>query len=44
VMSSADEPTGIWVRWPGGKATTAAVQRGAKEITLEPSGKVEIVR
>ena len=44
VMPSADEPTGIWVRWPGGKATTVAVQRGAKEITLEPNGKVEIVR
>jgi hypothetical protein len=44
VLASADEPTGIWVRWPGGKIITAAIPRAAREITLDSTGKLEVLR
>jgi hypothetical protein len=35
VLSVPKIPTGIEIRWPGGKATTNAVTPGAKEILIE---------
>jgi len=42
VMGTPEPPTQIWVRWPGGKETDADIPRGAKEITVDLGGKVEI--
>ncbi len=28
-------PTGVWVRWPGGKATSVPVPAGAREVTVD---------
>ena len=44
VLASAGEPTGIWVRWPGGKIINAALPRTAREITLDSNGKLEVLR
>lgn len=44
VLASAGEPTGIWVRWPGGKIITAALPRAAREITLDATGKLKVLR
>ena len=35
VLASAGEPTGIWVRWPGGGIITAPIPRAAREMTLD---------
>jgi hypothetical protein len=42
VMGTPEPPNQIWVRWPGGKETNADIPRGAKEITVDLRGKVEI--
>jgi hypothetical protein len=39
VLGKAETPTGIWVRWPGGKETKADVPPLAREIQVEMSGK-----
>ena len=43
VLACATEPTGIWVRWPGGKIIVAAIPRAAREITLDFTGKLEVL-
>ena len=43
VMSTPEQPTQVWVRWPGGKVTLVETPRDAKEVTLPPSGKVQIL-
>ena len=44
VLGCPEAPTQIWVRWPGGKTTTSAIPAGAKEITVDPGGKVTVNR
>jgi len=44
VLATAAEPTGIWVRWPGGGVITAALPRAAREITIDSTGKLEVLR
>lgn len=44
VMAMPEKPTEIWVRWPGGKETLSALDSIAREIEIEPSGKVRVVR
>jgi hypothetical protein len=42
VLGGLETPTQIWVRWPGGKTTTSPIPAGAKEITVDTSGKVTV--
>jgi hypothetical protein len=42
VMGGPEVPTQIWIRWPGGKTTTSPIPAGAKEITVDPDGKVTV--
>jgi len=44
VLASAGKPTGIWVRWPGGKVITAALPRAAREVKLDSSGKLNVLK
>jgi hypothetical protein len=44
VMGCPETPTQIWVRWPGGKTTTNPIPAGAKEIMVDPDGKVAVSR
>jgi enediyne biosynthesis protein E4 len=44
VMATPEPPSGLWVRWPGGKTATASIPAGAKEITLDLSGTVTVLR
>ena len=44
VMSLADTPTHVWVRWPGGKTTTSELPSGAKEIEVSQEGAVRALR
>jgi hypothetical protein len=34
VFGAPTAPTAVWVRWPGGAETRAAVQAGAREVTV----------
>jgi hypothetical protein len=40
VMGCPENPTQIWIRWPGGKATTGAIPPGSREITVDAAGQV----
>jgi hypothetical protein len=44
VLATPTTPTGIEVRWPGGKLTQAAVPAHAREISLDISGNVRVLR
>ncbi|MEO8428030.1 MAG: VCBS repeat-containing protein, partial [Verrucomicrobiota bacterium] len=44
VMATPEPPTQIWVRWPGGKIVTADIPAGAREISVELDGQVNLLR
>ena len=35
------EPTGLWIRWPGGATATHPLPKGAREITVSVDAGVE---
>ncbi|NIN49534.1 MAG: hypothetical protein GTN62_05405 [Gemmatimonadales bacterium] len=39
VLGMSGEPTGVWVRWPGGSETTTPVPAGLREITVRMGGR-----
>ena len=43
VLGTLQPPTQIWVRWPGGKSTTTALPRGAKEISVNQEGSIKVL-
>jgi enediyne biosynthesis protein E4 len=42
ILCGQQEPTQVWVRWPGGKTTTSNIPHGAREITVDRSGTVVV--
>ena len=44
VLSTPEAPTQLWVRWPGGKATTSPITAGAKEVVVTEDGKLTVKR
>ncbi|HEY0456880.1 MAG TPA: VCBS repeat-containing protein [Verrucomicrobiae bacterium] len=44
VLSSSRAPSGISVLWPGGKSVTGKIPAGAKEISVNTSGEVKLIR
>ena len=44
VLGTPAPPTQIWVRWPGGKATTSALSEKVREISVDSGGRVEATR
>ncbi len=44
VMASAGVPTELQIRWPGGRTNTVAVPAGAREISVDVTGKVAVLR
>ncbi|MEK7676811.1 MAG: FG-GAP-like repeat-containing protein [Verrucomicrobiota bacterium] len=42
VLGKAEQPTHVWVRWPGGKTSSAPLFVGAKEIEIDTQGKVTV--
>ncbi len=40
VLGMPVAPTGVWVRWPGGKVTEGEVPKGAREIVMDTDGRV----
>jgi hypothetical protein len=43
VLGTPTPPTGIWVRWPGGRTLTADVPASAREIEVNEEGKVKVL-
>jgi len=39
VMSAPEQPTAVWVRWPGGKITTTPMGGGARELQIDSKGQ-----
>jgi hypothetical protein len=44
VLGTPQAPTQLWVRWPGGRTTTANVPADAREVAVAPSGQIKAVR
>jgi hypothetical protein len=44
VMGKVEEPTRLWVRWPGGKTLTTDISGGTQEIALGLDGQVKVIR
>jgi hypothetical protein len=44
VVATAEPPTQISIRWPGGKTTTSDVPAGAREIVVEGNGAAKVVK
>jgi hypothetical protein len=40
VLCGPRPPAQLWVRWPGGKATTTDLPAGVRDITVDASGKL----
>ena len=43
VLGAPQPPTEIQVRWPGGKNTTTAVSKGAREISVDQEGAIQVL-
>jgi hypothetical protein len=44
IFAGAESGSEIWVRWPGGKVVIAEIPKGAKEMAVNMSGGVEVLR
>lgn len=44
VLIMPEAPTQLWVRWPGGKATTSPLPAGARDVVVDAEGKVTLRR
>jgi hypothetical protein len=44
VLGTPESPTGVQVRWPGGKVTRSEVPAAAKSIVVDASGGVRVER
>jgi phage gp37-like protein len=44
VMATPEPPTHVWVRWPGGKTTTSEIPAGAKEIAVDQTGALKLLK
>ena len=42
VLALPQVPTGVEVRWPGGKRTRAALKSGAREISMSAAGELKV--
>jgi hypothetical protein len=42
VMSIAEAPAQLWIRWPGGATTTSDIPAGSKEIIVDTKGAIRI--
>ena len=44
VMACPEPPTGLWVRWPGGKILEAPAPQFAREVAIDSTGKITILK
>ena len=44
VLGMPERPTQVWVRWPGGQATISEVPETAGAISIDSSGRLDVIR
>ena len=44
VLATAQQPTQLWVRWPGGQTTSSDIPSGAREVEMNVQGQLRQVR
>ncbi|MBI3415344.1 MAG: VCBS repeat-containing protein [Verrucomicrobia bacterium] len=44
VLGTPEAATQVWVRWPGGKTLTTNLQPNAREIAVDETGKLKVVK
>jgi enediyne biosynthesis protein E4 len=44
VLATPTVPTGVWVRWPGGRVVTNQLPRDAREVEVRTDGFIRLVR
>jgi len=44
VLGMREAPTAVWVRWPGGKETSAKVPAGARELEIGIDGQARVLK
>lgn len=44
VMQRPSDPCQVWVRWPGGSSTTNRIPAGAREVRVDLTGNLEVLR
>jgi len=44
VLATPEPPKQLWMRWPGGQATTSDVPAGAREVEVNVQGQLQTVR
>ena len=44
VLATPTPPTGVWVRWPGGRVTLGKLPPGAREVEVRVDGQVRLLR
>jgi hypothetical protein len=44
VLATPQEPTALWVRWPGGGETVSDIPPGSREISIRPDGVLKRIR
>jgi hypothetical protein len=44
VLTTPGRPSALWVRWPGGKTTKTDLPAAAREIRVDPSGAISVIR
>ena len=42
-LGAAREPSGIWVRWPGGQTTTSPLPKGKLKVEITPDGVATVL-
>jgi enediyne biosynthesis protein E4 len=40
VLATPERPSGIWIRWPGGKITTTTLERELRHAVIDTQGKL----
>jgi hypothetical protein len=43
VLALPEAATELWVHWPGGKTTTTALPAGAREVSINMAGKLQLL-
>jgi hypothetical protein len=44
VLGTPEPPTGVWVRWPGGRTTQNELSFAAREVLIDSSGRLKVLR
>jgi hypothetical protein len=44
ILATPETPSALWMRWPGGLTREAQLPAGCREVVMDASGKLEVLR